>query len=120
MTKAYCALLPGARRTSCRDPIVEHLPQYFGLFGAAFLSATIFRFHSEVILFAMLMAEHHQLWLLITVASIGKRLVPVRTGFSAASLRILKAVGGFGSPNSKPSRLSAGTAVTGGGPSCSL
>jgi len=99
---------------------VEHLPQYFGLFGAAFLSATIFQFQSEVFLFTMLMAEHYQLWLLITVASIGKRSVPVRTGFSAASLRILKAVGGVGSPNSKPSRLRAGTAATGGGPSCSL
>jgi membrane protein YqaA with SNARE-associated domain len=53
---------------------VEHLPQYFGLFGAAFLSATIFPFQSEVILFVMLMAEHYQLWLLIAFASIGNTL----------------------------------------------
>jgi len=57
---------------------VERLPQYFGLFGAAFLSATIFQFQSEVFLFTMLMAEHYQLWLLITVASIDNTLGSLR------------------------------------------
>ena len=53
---------------------MEHLPSTSGLFGAAFLSATIFPFQSEVILFAMLMAEHYQLWLLIAFASVGNTL----------------------------------------------
>jgi len=50
---------------------MEHFPDYLGLMGAAFLSATVFPFQSEVILFGMLMAEHYQVWLLVLVASIG-------------------------------------------------
>src|SRR5215211_286906 len=50
---------------------MEHFPEYFGLFGAAFLSATVFPFQSEVILFGMLVAEHYPVWLLVFVASIG-------------------------------------------------
>ena len=53
---------------------MEHLTEYFGLFGAAFLSATVFPFQSEVILFGMLMAEHYQPWLLVLVASLGNIL----------------------------------------------
>ena len=53
---------------------MTHLPEYFGLFGAAFLSATVFPFQSEVILFGMLMAEHYSLWLLVLAASIGNIL----------------------------------------------
>src|SRR5215217_4220478 len=53
---------------------MEHLTEYFGLFGAAFLSATVFPFQSEVILFGMLMAEHYQVWLLILAASLGNIL----------------------------------------------
>jgi membrane protein YqaA with SNARE-associated domain len=53
---------------------MEHFPEYFGLFGAAFLSATVFPFQSEVILFGMLLAEHYQVVLLVLVASIGNIL----------------------------------------------
>ncbi len=48
-----------------------HLGSYAGLFVAAFLSATIFPFQSEVVLFGMLMTEHYQWLLLILVASVG-------------------------------------------------
>ena len=48
---------------------MEHLPAYAGLFGAAFLSATVFPFQSEVVLFGMLTAEHYQVWLLVLAAS---------------------------------------------------
>lgn len=50
---------------------MEHFTEYLGLFGAAFLSATVLPFQSEVILFSKLMAEHYQVVLLVLVASIG-------------------------------------------------
>jgi membrane protein YqaA with SNARE-associated domain len=53
---------------------MEHWLEYFGLAGTAFLSATIFPFQSEVVLFGMLMAEHYQVWLLVLAASIGNIL----------------------------------------------
>jgi membrane protein YqaA with SNARE-associated domain len=53
---------------------MQHVFEYFGLFGAAFLSATIFPFQSEVILFGMLMAEHYHALLLVLVASVGNVL----------------------------------------------
>jgi membrane protein YqaA with SNARE-associated domain len=53
---------------------MQHLLEYFGLFAAAFLSATIFPFQSEVILFGMLMAEHYHVSLLVLVASAGNIL----------------------------------------------
>jgi membrane protein YqaA with SNARE-associated domain len=53
---------------------MEHFPQYLGLFGAAFLSATVLPFQSEAILFAMLMAEHYHVWLLVLAASVGNVL----------------------------------------------
>ena len=53
---------------------MQHFPEYLGLFGASLLSATVFPFQSEVILFAMLMAEHYQVWLLVLVASLGNIL----------------------------------------------
>ena len=53
---------------------MEHLTEYLGLAGAAFLSATVFPFQSEVILFGMLMAEHYQVWLLVLAASLGNIL----------------------------------------------
>ncbi len=53
---------------------MTHLTEYLGLFGAAFLSATIFPFQSEAILFVMLMAEHYQVWLLVAAASLGNIL----------------------------------------------
>ncbi len=48
---------------------MEHWLEYLGLAGAAFLSATIFPFQSEVVLFGMLVAEHYQVWLLVLVAA---------------------------------------------------
>ena len=53
---------------------MTHLLEYLGLFGAAFLSATVFPFQSEVILFGMLMADRYQIWLLVLVASLGNIL----------------------------------------------
>src|SRR5215217_224635 len=53
---------------------MEHWLEYLGLFGASLLSATVFPFQSEVILFGMLMAEHYQMWLLVAVASVGNIL----------------------------------------------
>src|SRR5215217_5415504 len=53
---------------------MEHFAEYLALAGTAFLSATIFPFQSEVVLFGMLMAEHYQPWLLVLVASLGNIL----------------------------------------------
>jgi membrane protein YqaA with SNARE-associated domain len=53
---------------------MTHVAEYLGLFGAAFLSATVFPFQSEVILFGMLMAEHYQVLLLVLVASLGNTI----------------------------------------------
>jgi membrane protein YqaA with SNARE-associated domain len=53
---------------------MEHWLEYLGLAGAAFLSATIFPFQSELVLFGMLMAEHYEPWVLVAVASIGNIL----------------------------------------------
>jgi membrane protein YqaA with SNARE-associated domain len=36
---------------------MEHFTEYLGLAGAAFLSATVFPFQSEVVLAGMLLAE---------------------------------------------------------------
>jgi membrane protein YqaA with SNARE-associated domain len=51
-----------------------HIAEYGGLLGAAFLSATLFPFQSEVLLFGMLMAEHYHVALLVLVASVGNIL----------------------------------------------
>ena len=48
--------------------------QDLGLLMAAFLSATVFPFQSEVVLFGMLAAEHYQVWLLVAAASLGNVL----------------------------------------------
>lgn len=53
---------------------MEHLLEYLGLAVTAFLSATIFPFQSEVVLFGMLVAEHYQMWLLVLAASLGNIL----------------------------------------------
>jgi membrane protein YqaA with SNARE-associated domain len=47
---------------------------YAGLFAAAFLSATVLPFQSEVVLFGLLLTEHYPWWLLILVASVGNTL----------------------------------------------
>ena len=53
---------------------MEHLAQYAGLFAAAFLSATVLPFQSEVVLFGLLLTEHYRWWLLVVVASAGNTL----------------------------------------------
>ncbi|WP_457092478.1 YqaA family protein [Microvirga sp. P5_D2] len=53
---------------------MPHLVEYGGLFAAAFLSATIFPFQSEAVLFGMLVADHYSWWVLIAVASLGNIL----------------------------------------------
>jgi membrane protein YqaA with SNARE-associated domain len=53
---------------------MHHLTEYAALFAAAFLSATVFPFQSEVVLFGMLVAEHYTWWLLVLVASAGNTL----------------------------------------------
>jgi membrane protein YqaA with SNARE-associated domain len=53
---------------------MEHFPEYLGLAGTAFLSATVFPFQSEVVLAGMLLAEHYQTGLLVLAASLGNIL----------------------------------------------
>ena len=53
---------------------MNHILEYAGLFAAAFLSATVLPFQSEVVLFGLLVAEHYQWWLLVLVASVGNTL----------------------------------------------
>ena len=53
---------------------MQHLTEYAALFAAAFLSATVFPFQSEVVLFGMLISEHYRWWLLVLVASAGNTL----------------------------------------------
>ena len=53
---------------------MQHFPEYLGLFTASLLSATVFPFQSEVVLFGMLLAEHYQWLLLVAVASAGNTL----------------------------------------------
>jgi membrane protein YqaA with SNARE-associated domain len=53
---------------------VNHLPDYAGLFAAAFLSATVLPFQSEVVLFGLLVSQHYTWWLLVLVASVGNSL----------------------------------------------
>ncbi len=64
---------PGSRNGFSIRPM-PHLAEYGALFAAAFLSATIFPFQSEAVLFGMLAAEHYSGWLLILVASLGNIL----------------------------------------------
>jgi membrane protein YqaA with SNARE-associated domain len=60
---------------------MPHFAEYGALFAAAFLSATLFPFQSEAVLFGMLIAEHYQWWLLILVASTGNILGSVANWF---------------------------------------
>ncbi|WP_262032249.1 YqaA family protein [Microvirga sp. Mcv34] len=53
---------------------MNHVLEYGGLLLAAFLSATVLPFQSEVVLFGLLITEHYQWWLLILVASVGNTL----------------------------------------------
>ena len=53
---------------------MPHLTDYAALFAAAFLSATVFPFQSEIVLFGMLISEHYRWWLLVLVASAGNTL----------------------------------------------
>ena len=60
---------------------MPHLAEYGALFAASFLSATIFPFQSEAVLFGMLLAEHYAWWALILTASIGNILGSVANWF---------------------------------------
>lgn len=60
---------------------MPHLAEYGGLFAAAFLSATIFPFQSEAVLFAMLVSEHYTWWTLILMASAANTLGSVVNWF---------------------------------------
>ena len=53
---------------------MQHFAEYLGLFTASLLSATVFPFQSEVVLFGMLLAEHYHWLLLVAVASAGNTL----------------------------------------------
>lgn len=64
---------------------MPHLLEYGGLFAAAFLSATIFPFQSEAVLFGMLVAEHYPWWALIAVASVGNILGSIVNWFLGRS-----------------------------------
>ncbi|MFC4170636.1 YqaA family protein [Microvirga sp. GCM10011540] len=55
--------------------------EYGALFTAAFLSATLFPFQSEAVLFAMLLSDRYSEWLLIAVASVGNTLGSVVNWF---------------------------------------
>jgi membrane protein YqaA with SNARE-associated domain len=53
---------------------LPHLAQYAGLFLAAFVSATVLPFQSEVVLFGMLLTHHYSAAVLVIVASLGNIL----------------------------------------------
>ena len=60
---------------------MPHLAEYGALFAASFLSATIFPFQSEAVLFGMLLAEHYAWWPLILAASLGNTLGSIANWF---------------------------------------
>lgn len=54
---------------------MDHLIlEYFGLFGSAFLAATILPATSEVVLGTMAMSERYDIWTLLIVASVANTL----------------------------------------------
>lgn len=53
---------------------MESLAAYSGLFAAAFLSATVLPFQSEVVLAGLLLTDRFRPWLLLLVASAGNTL----------------------------------------------
>jgi membrane protein YqaA with SNARE-associated domain len=54
--------------------VTADLAAYFGLFGAAFLAATILPAQSEAVLAMMILAERYPLAILIGIASLGNVL----------------------------------------------
>jgi membrane protein YqaA with SNARE-associated domain len=60
---------------------MPHIAEYGALFAAAFLSATLFPFQSEAVLFGMLVSDRYSVWLLIATASIGNILGSVVNWF---------------------------------------
>lgn len=60
---------------------MPHLAEYAGLFAASFLSATLFPFQSEAVLFGLLVAEHYPWWALILIASAGNTLGSIANWF---------------------------------------
>ncbi|WP_444980251.1 YqaA family protein [Microvirga aerophila] len=97
---------------------MEHFSEYFGLAGAAFLSATVFPFQSEVILFGMLMAEHYHVWLLVLVASLGNILGSCVNWFLGRFIAYFEDRPWFRSPRTTSPRRRAGTTAMGAGPCC--
>lgn len=57
------------------------LAEYGVLFASAFLSATLFPFQSEAVLFGLLVGERSPWWLLVLVASVGNTLGSVVNWF---------------------------------------
>ncbi|MGO4573438.1 YqaA family protein [Microvirga sp. 2TAF3] len=57
------------------------LAEYGALFAASFLSATLFPFQSEAVLFGMLVSDRYSWWLLILVASLGNTLGSIANWF---------------------------------------
>lgn len=53
----------------------------WGLFASAFVSATLFPGGSEVVLFLAARDQHHDSWLLLTVATLGNTLGALTTWF---------------------------------------
>lgn len=60
--------------TSLYSRAMDHLADYSGLFGAAFVSATVLPFQSEMVLVGLLLTNRFPPWLLVLVASIGNTL----------------------------------------------
>ena len=60
---------------------MPHIAEYGALFAAAFLSATLFPFQSEAVLFGMLVSDRYSVWPLIAVASVGNILGSVVNWF---------------------------------------
>jgi membrane protein YqaA with SNARE-associated domain len=70
--------------------VLEDLAVYAGLFSAALLAATVFPFQSELVLFALLVAEQHPWWMLLIVASAGNVLGSVVNWFLGRSIAVLE------------------------------
>lgn len=53
---------------------MAHLVEFTGLFMVCFLAATVLPAQSEILLAAMVLAEHYPLWALVAVATVGNVL----------------------------------------------
>lgn len=61
-----------------KEPYKIHMDtliiEYLGLFGSAFLAATVIPFYSEVVISAMAASERYDIWLLLLFAGTGNTL----------------------------------------------